>query len=207
MNVKFWSLAAVLVAGTACTDDEKTEPSTEPSTEPAADPSTEPAADPSSEPAGEPSYAYITQSFSGSATVVPGTSYEGTETLSIGVNDTAGTGNYATELVWTAVGASADAPADCADCLFSFDLNMTFDAAASTDPNGDGSDFVFSYAVGTSSYGENTLFYGSEGDWSPWLVDGNSQSDLAGTAHDTVVSFDGTNFTYTDGIVDFYYYY
>jgi hypothetical protein len=91
--------------------------------------------------------------------------------------------------------------------VFSFDLNLTYDAAASIDPDGSGADAVFSYAVGTSSYGENTLFYGSEGEWSPWLVDGNTNEDLEGTSHASVVSFDGTNFTYTDGIVDFYYYY
>ena len=206
MNAKFWSLAAVLAMGTACVDDkaeeeeEESEPTSEPTTEPTSEPSTE-------EPASEPSYAYITQSFSGSATVVPDTSYEGTESFAVGVNETAGTGNLQTELVWTAVGTAAAAPADCGDCVFSFDLNMTFDAAASTDPNGEGSDLEFSYALGTSSYGENTLFYGSEGSWSAWLVDGNSQADLAGTEHAQSVSFDGTNFSYNDGTVDFYYYY
>ncbi len=211
MNTKFWSLAAILAVGTACLDDEKTEEeegeeTSEPTSEPSAE---EPAGEPSTEePAAEPSYAYITQSFSGSATVAPGTSYEGTETLSVGVNDTAGTGNLSTELIWSVVGTPAEDPADCADCVFSFDLNLTFDAAASTDPDGSGEDFVFSYAFGTSSYGENTLFYGNEAyGWSPWLVDGESQADLAGTAHAQEVSFDGTNFTYSDGTVDFYYYY
>lgn len=209
MNAKFWSLAAVLAMGTACLDDEKAEDEEEETSEPTSEPSAEePAGEPSTEePAAEPSYAYITQSYAGSATVVPDTSYEGMESLSLGVNDTAGTGNLSTEIVWNIVGAPADAPADCADCLFSFDLNLTYDAAASTDPNGEGADMSFSYAVGTSSYGENTLFYGSEGQWSPWLVDGNSQADLEGTEKANVVSFDGTNFTYSDGVVDFYYYY
>jgi len=210
MNAKFWALAAVIAMGTACTDDKEETEEEEETSEPTSEPSTEePAGEPSTEePAAEPSYAYITQSYAGSATIVPDTSYEGVESLSIGVNDTAGTGNLQMELIWNIVGAPAEAPADCADCLFSFDLNLTFDAAASTDPDGSGSDMTFSYAVGTSSYGENTLFYGSEAyGWSPWLVDGNANTDLAGTEHAAEVSFDGTNFTYTDGAVDFYYYY
>ena len=191
--------------GTACSDAEKPEETIEPTSESTSEPS-EPAGEPS-EPASEPSYAYITQSFSGSATVVPGTSYEGTESFAIGVNDTAGTGNVQSEIVWTIIGASAESPADCADCLFAFDLNLTYDAAASTDPNGEGADDAFSYAVGTSSYGENTVFYKGDGDWGPWLVDGQSEADLEGTDHAQSVSFDGTNFSYSDGVVDFYYYY
>ena len=202
MSAKFWSLAAVLAMGTACVDDklEEEEEESEPTSEPTSEPSQE-------EPASEPSYAYITQNFSGSATVVAETSYEGTETLAVGVSDTAGTGSLQSELIWNIVGASAAAPADCGDCVFAFDLNLTFDAAASTDPNGEGADMSFSYALGTSSYGENTLFYGSTNGWSAWLVDGNPRSDLAGTEHLQTVSFDGTNFSYNDGIVDFYYYY
>ena len=48
MNVKFWSLAAVLAMGTACSDDEKPEDDEETS-EPTSEPS-EPATEPS-EPA------------------------------------------------------------------------------------------------------------------------------------------------------------
>ena len=53
------------------------------------------------------------------------------ETYSVGVNDTAGTGSLMLQLVWNGVGAPVEAPSDCGDCIFAFDLNYTFDAAAS----------------------------------------------------------------------------
>ena len=210
MNAKYWLFAAAL-ASTACLptddkdEDEEEEEESQPSDEPGSEPS-EPGSEPS-EPAGEPSYAYITQSYSGDAVVTPGTGYEGTESLSLGVNDSAGTGNLSTELVWSVSGTSTEAPSECGDCVFAFDVQLTFDAAASTDPDGSGSDMAFGYALGTGDYG-TTLFYGGESGWGAWLADGQTQADLAGTEHAQVVDFsDGTNFTYTDGIVDFYYYY
>ena len=201
MNGKFWSMAALLVMGTACLDDKEEEEEEEES-EPTSEPTSEPSAP--DEP-DEPVTAWITQSWSGSATVTPGGSYEGTETFTVAENDSAGQPPQ-TEMIWTGIGSPIDNPSDCEECVFAFDLNMTFDAAASTDPNGEGADVAFSYALGTSSYGENTLFYGSEGQWSPFLVDGNPAGpDAAGTTFTTVVSFDGTNFTYDQGIVDYYY--
>ena len=214
MNAKFWSLAAVMAMGTACLDDEKIEEEevSEPTSEPTSEPS-EPAAEPDEEP--EPTYAYITQNWTGSATVVPGASYEGTETLSFGVNYTAGTGSLDLKLVWNGVGAPIEAPADCQDCVFAFDLNYTFDAAASIDPNGEGSDASFSYAFGSDVDGANTLFYKGDGEWGPFLTDGEAaaaplgggEQDLNGDTFLQEVSFDGTNFTYDQGFVDFYYYY
>jgi hypothetical protein len=200
MNSKSRSMVIFLTTGSACilNDDKSINERT------VEDPSDSSVVSDSSD---EASYAYITQSYSGSAIVVPNASYEGIEVLSLGVNDTIGTGNLSTELVWNIVGVSTDDPVDCGDCIFAFDLDLTFDAAASTDPNGDGKDAAFSYALGTSSYGENILFYGSYGEWNAWLVVGNSQVDLTDTEHETVVSFDGRNFTYSDGTVDFYYYY
>ena len=111
------------------------------------------------------------------------------------------------QFVWNGVGAPIEAPAECGDCVFAFDLNYTFDAAASIDPNGEGSDVTFSYAFGTDSYGSNTLFYGSSEGWGPFLTDGNVQTDLNGDSFATSVTFDGTNFSYDQGLVDFYYYY
>lgn len=204
MNAKFWSLATVLAMGTACLDDEKIEE--EEVSEPTSEPTSEPS-EPAAEPAEEPTYAYITQNWTGSATVVPGASYEGTETLSLGVNPTAGTGSLDLKLVWNGVGAPIEAPADCQDCVFAFDLNYTFDAAASIDPNGEGSDASFSYAFGSDVDGANTLFYKGDGEWGPFLTDGTEETDLNGDAFTTSVSFDGTNFTYDQGFVDFYYYY
>ena len=155
-----------------------------------------------------PSYAYITQGFSGYATVVPDISYEGVETLSIGVNDLPDSEYLQTELVWNIIGTPTETPEACVDCVFSFDLDLTFDTLSSTDPNNSGSDLKMALAFGRSSYGENTLFYGiDEYDWHPWLVHGSSQLDLADTVHTQLVTFDGIDFTYSDGIVDFYYYY
>lgn len=188
------------------------EPTSEPSpdtaeAEPAEEPSSEPTSEPTNEPTSESSKAYITQSYSGTGVVNFMQTYDGTESLSTGVNQTAGTGNLTTDLIWTVHGTIAENPSECGQCVFTFDMELTFDAGASTDPNGDGADMNFSYALGTSDYGADTLFYGSSSSWGPWLVNGRSQTDLAGTDHTQVVDFDGTTFTYTDGIVDFYYYY
>lgn len=192
MNAKRLFLSIMFGLVTACVG-EKVEEISEPSTE---------------EAVSVPSYAYITQNFSGSATVIPNSSYEGLEIISIGFNELAGTGNLQTELVWTVVGTAIPAPTECgADCVFAFDLNLTYDEAASTDPNGEGIDMNYSYALGVNSYGENTLFYGSEDLWSEWLVDGYVTPDLAGTEHRASINFDGTNFDYNDGFIDFYYYY
>ena len=71
---------------------------------------------------------------------------------------------------------------------------------ASTDPDGYCSDMSFSYALCTSDYGTNTLFYSADGSWAPWLVNGESTDDLAGTSHLQVVFFTGTQFSFDDGI-------
>ena len=189
MNAKFWSLAAVFAMGTACLDDkaEEEEEESEPTSEPTSEPSV-------SEPSvpDEPVTVWVTQSWSGSAVVTPGESYEGIETFMVGENDSAGQAPQ-TEWIWNGVGIPMDNPSDCQDCVFAFDLNMTFDAAASTDPDGAGEDAVFSYAFGTSSYGENTLFYGTDGEWSTFLVDGDPTGpDSDGTTFTTSVAFDGT---------------
>ena len=73
---------------------------------------------------------------------------EGTESYSIGVSDTAGTGALDLQLVWNGVGAPVESPAECQDCIFAFDLNYTFDTVL-IDPNGEGSDATL-YALGTS---------------------------------------------------------
>ena len=80
-----------------------------------------------SELAEEASFAYITQSISGSATVVTGVSFEGTETFSLGVNDAPGTGNLQSELIWRGMGSPINTPADCMECIFAFELFYTFD--------------------------------------------------------------------------------
>ena len=108
-----------------------------------------------------------------------------------------------TEIVWSVSGTSIDAPTECGDCVFSFDVALTFDAAASTDPDGSGANAAFGYALGTSDYGTDTLFYGNDGSWGPWLVNGQD----SGADTPQVVSFDGSDFTYDNGVVDYYYAY
>ena len=205
MNMKYWLFAATL-ASVACLpeddkdeeEEEESEPSGEPSGEASSETSTEP--DPDDDDA---VYVFTTDSFTGDAVVTPGTAYEGTETYTFGLNDSAGTGNFEVQFVWSVSGSSIEAPAECTDCQFAFDVDLTFDAAASTDPDGQGEDISFGYALGTTDEG-TTLFYGGPNGWGPWLVDGTVNADEAGTAHSEVVSFDGANFSYSDGVVDYY---
>ena len=207
MNPKFWIFAAAL--STACfgaDDKEEEEEEEEEQTEPSSEPSSEASSEPSSEPSTEPTILYITSGYSGTAEVVPGTSFEGTETYVSGYND-APTGAVDTEIFWTSTGTPVESPAECVDCAFAFDIQLTFDAGASTDPQGSGGDASFGYALGTSDYGANTLFYGAEGSWSPWIYDGNSATDGAGVEHAQVVNLDGTTFTYDSIVVDYYYAY
>ena len=210
MNAKFWTLATVVAFGVACIDKTE-EPSDEssPTTEPS---DAQPSSDPS-QPASEPSFAYITSNWNGSAEVVAGTSYEGQELFDYGANETAGGANSC-NMIWTASGTPIENPTECGDCEFAFEMNMTYDAANSVDVNGDCSglasdfngDFSYAYGVDAES-GSNALFYGGYYGWSAWIVDGSTQADLEGTEHAASATFDGTNFSYNAGRVDFYYYY
>ena len=159
MSAKFWSLVTVLTMGTARLDDEKVED----------DQTSESTSDPSPTSDLDPT-AYITQNFVGSATVVPGTSYEGSETLIFGINATTGSTDNEVKYVWNIVGSPAESPADCVDCLFAFDLNLTFDADASIDPDGSGEDASFSYALSISSYGEDSIFCRNSGEMESMVV-------------------------------------
>jgi len=149
---------------------------------------------------------YITQNWSGSGTVNNGT-YIGTESFAQGENAQAGTGVLDKELVYDLSGTTASNPTDCTNCVFTFDISATFLPNQSIDPNSEGIDMNFSYALGVNAYGANTLWYGSSNTWYEFLVDGTEQTDLAGTIFTTTVTFDGTNFSYDQGLVDFYYYY
>lgn len=147
---------------------------------------------------------YMTQNYFGSATVAPGESYEGTHVYQFAQSAEAGLGVAVVELIWNVTGTPEAAPESCVGCAFAFELQLVFDEEASTDLENQGYDMAFSYALGSSEYGENTLFYGYNDSWGIWIVDGREQIDDEGTAHLESVYFSGSEFTYTDGVIDFY---
>jgi len=124
----------------------------------------------------------------------------------VGQNSSPNTGILTTELVYDLVETSATNPTICTNCVFTFDITATFLASQSTDLDGEGEDITFSYALGTNAYGASTLFYGSNSSgWVDFIVDGEERIDLAGTVHAAPVTFDGTNFSYAQNFVDYYY--
>lgn len=147
---------------------------------------------------------YVTQNHFGSATVVPEESFEGTEYYQFARNSMTGLGVAVIDLIWTTSGVPEPAPEICVDCVFAFDVQFTFDQEASTDLDNQGYDMNFSYALGSSEYGENTLFYGYNGSWGVWIADERVQVDDEGTEHLEEVSLSGSEFSYTDGLIDFY---
>ena len=188
---------AIFYMSIACSEDKENSETTETQvSEPSEDVNFEPAL----------SFAYYTQGIEGEATVVSGISFEGTEAIVRGINETAGTGNIDYELVWNLSGIAIEMPSECGNCQFSFEIQATFDAEASTDPYGEGRNAAFSYAFGDSNYG-TSLFYYADESWLPWIVHGQSMRDLADKDYVEIASLEGTSFTYSDRKVDFYYYY
>ena len=147
---------------------------------------------------------YVTQNYFGSAAVVPEESYEGTHTYQFARNSQTGIGVAVIELIWKVSGTPEPSPEACVNCVFAFDLEFVFDEEASTDLEDQGYDMQFSYALGSSEYGENTLFYGYNDSWGIWIVDERGQVDDEGTEHFESVVLSGSQFDYSDGMIDFY---
>lgn len=154
----------------------------------------------------EISFAYYTQGFAGEAIVVPDARYDGIESVVRGLNEISGTGEIEEKLVWNLSGIPIEAPIECGNCQFAFMISAVFDSGASMDPNGVGLDATFSYALGQSDYGVS-LFYLSNQGWFPWITHGETMTDFADVEYRETVSYDGSRFSYSDRIVDFYYYY
>ena len=149
---------------------------------------------------------YLTENHFGSATVVPNESFEGREYYQEAQNSMTGVGVAIIDFAWDTVGIPEPAPEICSDCIFAFDVQFTFNEEDSTNIEDQAScyDMNFSYALGTSEYGQNTLFYGYNGSWGIWIVEERAQIDDEGTEHLEEVSFSGTEFTYSDGRIDVY---
>ena len=153
---------------------------------------------------------YVTDRTSGSG-VVGVNSYVGTQTRMVSQNDVSGAGGEDV-VVWNVTGTAIPTPSECINCQFAFELEFVQDYSQSTvdydvfeaiygtsSPN-------WAYAYGESEYG-NTLFLRDLGGWYPAMADGFEMIDDLGGTHQMSVSFDGSNFSYDNNRVDYYYSY
>ena len=122
-------------------------------------------------------------------------SYMGTHSLQY--NDGSyGPGEFNCDAYWMA--ESTAVTSDCPDCVFEFDLELTYDASISTDDGTCGFDLVpvtgfnVGYVEDFYGYGQAVIF----------------DQGLGGivTEQDGTIDFDGTNFSYEYGDLDYYYY-
>ncbi len=113
--------------------------------------------------------------------------YLGWETLDYGYGYGYGFRNCS--LYWDAVGTPAT---PCPDCLWAFDVAMSYDTSASYDDGACSSlttDTTYSYAYSDDYYGYSVLMMEYSGTWYAWIE----------------ASFDGSTFEYASGYLDYPY--
>ncbi len=125
--------------------------------------------------------------------------YVGTEQLTYAEGATA-PNQYECILNWSVTGeASVNT---CLDCDFAFDVDLTYDTASTSSAtcSSAAQNETFSYGY-VSDYDGNgnpalLLFDSTNQEWSPWIETSDGTSS---------VDFDGSNFTYSTGYIDYLY--
>ena len=129
--------------------------------------------------------------------------YAGTEQFIYSMGS-ASTGSYDCDLYWTATGAIS--ATSCADCTYTFDINLSFDSAASTVDSSCSSiaaDNTYTYGFIEDYDGNGNgalLMYDAANGWQPWIVNGT----ISGNNTDLVTMAGGT-FSYQTGYLDYQY--
>ena len=203
MSNKTW--LSLFAFAAACVPIEKDDTGSEPSSEPTSEPSSDPSSEPSSEPSAEPTLYILTSYWSGEATVVPATSYEGWE--SFDKNDgSLGVDEYNCQLVWDVAGVAAE-NADCADCVFTFDVTVTpKDEDYIVDDGSCGfEEATFGYSYSADYDGAAALLYNGGDGFAAWITDGYAPFE----GYESALTWDEATgaFTYRSGYRNYYYYY
>ena len=125
--------------------------------------------------------------------------YEGTESFTY-ADAESNPGVYECALSWDVTGVTSTVA--CTNCLFAFDLTLTYDtnSVSSTTCAGLAQDEQYSYGYIEDYDGAGNaalmLYDGSSQAWTPWI----DESDGA-----SVIDYDGAQFTYSTGYLDYNY--